>query len=54
MLQIINISLAFLDILDLIHFCLKICICSCLFVHDTDVMDKDKKDVGGKPAIIKM
>lgn len=53
MLQTINTSLAFLDTLDLINFCLKMCICSYLFVHVTDAMDKDKKGVGGKPAIIK-
>lgn len=55
MLQTIKTSLAFLENRDLIHFCLKMCICSCLFVHVTDVMDKDKKGVwGGKLVIIKI
>lgn len=46
MLQTINTSLAFLDTLDLINFCLKMYICSYLFVHVTDAMYKDKKGVG--------
>lgn len=56
MLQTTNTSLAFLENQDLIHFCLKMCICSCLFVHVTDVMHKDKKGggVGRKLAIIKI